>query len=140
MHTAVCCRNNTYTSFTDCSVAQLRAWLAEPELTLWLDCPAPTLADFERIRQVFPFHALALEDVDHRHNRPKIEIYDQHYFVAFFAAGYNPTDDAVFVQPLYLFVGQNYLVSMHPDPIPQIAQTRTRWVSPNTAHHGKISL
>jgi magnesium transporter len=57
----------------------------------------------------------------------------------FFASSYDQQTDGVDLDPLYLFVGPNYLVTLHPQTIPEIEQTRARWQVSNGSLQGKVS-
>jgi magnesium transporter len=130
---------NNCTVHSDVPAASLSEWLNTPDMVLWLDCQAPTAADLAVLEQVFPFHPLALEDVERLHSRPKIDVFENHYFIVFFASSYDQQTDGVDLDPLYLFVGPNYLVTLHPQTIPEIEQTRARWQVSNGSLQGKVS-
>lgn len=88
---------------------------------VWLDIQDPTDGDIELLRREFGFHELALEDVVKRHQRAKIDRYDSFYFIVFYVVrrgGY---------EEIYIFIGENYLVTIHDGEVPEIAETVERW-------------
>jgi len=95
--------------------------LPNPRSVLWLDIQDPTPGDLELLRREFGFHELALEDVAHAHQRAKVDQYEGYYFVVFYAA--RPGH----VQEMALFIGENYLVTVHRGEVPEIADTADRW-------------
>jgi magnesium transporter len=55
-----------------------------------------------------------------------------YYLVVFNNARFDDTSHSVEVDPLSFFVGTHYLVTVHPRPIPQIAETRARFYAPES--------
>ena len=54
---------------------------------LWLDLESPTAEDFALIQEEFGLHPLAIEDAMARHQRPKVDPYDNFYLVIFYSVG-----------------------------------------------------
>jgi Mg2+ and Co2+ transporter CorA len=52
---------------------------------LWLDLENPTEEELTLVEQEFSLHPLAMEDARARHQRPKIEEYDDFYLVVFYS-------------------------------------------------------
>ncbi len=95
--------------------------LRDPRHVVWLDIQDPTQDDIELLKREFDFHDLALEDVITRGERPKIERYDDWYFIVFYAVRPGLTDE------INLFVGEGFLVTVHLGEVPEIAETAARW-------------
>jgi magnesium transporter len=93
----------------------------DPRHVLWLDIQDPADSDLELLRREFDFHELALEDVARGHQRAKLEHYNSYFFIVFFALRRARYDE------INLFVGQNYLVTIHDGEVPEIAETVQRW-------------
>lgn len=102
-----------------------------PDHTLWFDITKPSAEDFHKLREEFGFHPLAIEDASRHHQRPKVDSYDNYYFVVFYCMEMNE-QYRLSTSPLYLFIGQNYLVTVHDKPISQIQETVRRWQSPES--------
>ncbi|WP_448593448.1 magnesium/cobalt transporter CorA [Thermoflexus hugenholtzii] len=103
--------------------------LARPDGFLWLDLCPPEEADRQRLREDFGFHPLALEDAFRARERPKVDAYPDHYFIAFYAVGYE-AEDGLSLRPLHVFVGPRYVVTVRPQPIPEVEQVIARWQGP----------
>lgn len=100
----------------------------DPAQVVWIDLEGPAEAELEALRAAFGFHALTLEDCLHHHQRPKIEHYDGHSFMVLYA--FEPEDgpqgDWV-ARELMLFLGERFVVSIHPGPCPAIPLAGERW-------------
>lgn len=101
--------------------------VAKPHTLLWIDLVDPTPDDFARIENEFHFHTLALEDAQKRHQRPKIDIYDDYFFIVFYAVRLTEGEILFDTQEISFFVGHNYLVSVHDGSCPEIDGTVKRW-------------
>jgi magnesium transporter len=87
---------------------------------MWVDVVDPSSEDIAALEQQFSFHQLALEDVERRHQRPKLDEYPGYYFGVLYAMQ-TPTEHA---QPttteLQFFWGKNYLVTIHSETVPEL--------------------
>ncbi len=106
--------------------------IAEPGNLVWYDIEHADNEDLKRLREVFNFHPLALEDAIHP-QKPKIDSYEGYYFIVFYAvryrpaAAHDPKDKMIGVRQVAMFVGKNYLVTVHKGQIPEVEQTVQRW-------------
>jgi magnesium transporter len=98
--------------------AGLAATLAAQDAVLWADVTGPSAGDLTTLREVFHFHPLALEDTTNQHQRPKAEEYGDHLFVILNPA--KPSNAGGLFRELDVFVGANYLVTVHPEPEPVV--------------------
>jgi len=55
-----------------------------------------------------------------------------YYFVVFYAAVFDPQEDHIRGNPISLFIGANYLVTVHAGPVPHIGETMARWRAPKS--------
>src|SRR6266508_6221800 len=78
----------------------------------WLDSAGPTSADLERAAKELGLHPLAVEDAQQRHERPKIDSYDDHYFLVFYAID-EPSPGVVREHEVSIFMKQNAIVTVH---------------------------
>ncbi len=115
-------------------LSNLGELLADKHSVLWLDVLDPTAEDLDLLRREFGFHELAIEDAQRPHQRPKLDEYDQFYFLVFYAVRFGEKGDLALVE-LDLFVGPNYLVAVHKGPMPEIDEGLRRWEG-NTAMLG----
>jgi len=91
---------------------------------LWLDIEQPDERDYKLLEETFKFHPLAIEDVRHQNQRPKVDEYPDYNFAVIFQADW-VGDDVVFREH-HLFVGPNYLITVHQDPSPALTALEDR--------------
>lgn len=94
-----------------------------PAALIWLDFRELTQADVAMLQAEFGFHELALEDAFKPHDqRPKVEEYDDHFFLVMHSleARFQGRMLTFTRHELDLFVGENYLVSIHCSDIPEL--------------------
>ncbi len=106
------------------TAADLPARLAAQTGTIWVDLTGPTDDDVQLMQSVFHFHPLAIEDTRNFRQRPKVEAYANYLFIIL-----NPVVLAERVpvfRELDVFVGPNYIVTVHPGDEPVIAEVRSR--------------
>jgi len=78
----------------------------------WLDISDPQSKDFELAAKELNLHPLAVEDAQQRHERPKIDQYDDHYFIVFYAL--QETSPGVVREiEISIFMLQNAIVTVH---------------------------
>jgi magnesium transporter len=94
---------------------------------VWLDMQAPQEEDIALLRNEFHFHRLAIEDATRHHERPKVDSYDEYYFVVFYALAYDEHKNSLHSEAIGLFIGANYIVSVHEGEIGAIDETIERW-------------
>src|SRR5262249_13182317 len=106
-------------TFHDLPVDQIEDALAEKGGTLWLDV-IPDPADMEEVarlfREHFAFHALALDDPLHETHVPRVDDWQKYLYVVLHAAGLGPAASLA-SHELDIFLGPNYLVTVHEEPI-----------------------
>jgi len=97
--------------------------LAYPDVKwFWVDFDRPTTAEGELLNTHFHFHPLAIEDCFQRLQRPKVDYYEGYNFFVLHAL--NP--DSLIPEELDLFVGHNFLVTVHLLPSREIEIVRER--------------
>ena len=92
---------------------------------IWIDVEDPDPEQIAQIQSLFPFHPLALEDVYHAMQRPKLEEYDDHIFVVAFGIR---LEGGTRFTPLEvdIFLGRGYLVTFHEEPVAAIHDVNER--------------
>jgi magnesium transporter len=78
----------------------------------WLDISEPNSADLELAARELGLHPLAVEDAQQRHERPKIDQYDDHYFIVFYALE-EPSPNVVREIEISIFMKHNAIVTVH---------------------------
>ena len=98
------------------------------EGTLWLDLentPDEASPFAERIlRDVFHFHPLAIEDALRETHIPKVDDWDDYIYLVFHASRIDPDTDDLSLQELDVFLGPNYLVTYHEEPLEFLTEAR----------------
>jgi magnesium transporter len=108
----------------------------EASNVIWVDVPDPTGRDFHELAQEFGFHPLSMEDCRNAHQRPKIEEYEGYYFIVLYEALLNDEVELE-LRELSIFLGKNYLVTVHSQPIRAIETAERLWRGwSDLAHRG----
>ena len=84
---------------------------------VWIELHEPGRELMAEISRHFGLHELAVEDAAVAHQRPKVEPYDDFYFIVYRAARYDePTNEVVFSE-LDLFLGAGFVIAVrHGEP------------------------
>lgn len=101
------------------------AVLARDDAFLWLDSLDPTDEDLVVLQTTFGVHPLTIEDVKHRHQRPKVEIFKDYAFVVL--RPIELTDGDMIEKELHVFVGRRFIVTLRPSPAYDVAGITSRW-------------
>jgi magnesium transporter len=115
---------------------------------LWVDVSAPGEEDWKMLAETFHFHPLAIEDARNQGQRAKVDTYDDYLFLSVRAwAGKKPTlvgtaeeRKEILLKHAFvtadelthevdIFLGPNYLVTLHNGNCEALAETRKRWRS-----------
>jgi len=126
---------------------EIDALRAEPGTVVWLALRDPDPGDLRLLEQEFGVHELALEDVQKRGQRPKLDTYPDQHMVVVFEALPARGRDAIAPAPggigestpaggdaggtfelaeLHAFVGRGWLVTVQWHDSPAVAAARTR--------------
>jgi Mg2+ and Co2+ transporter CorA len=83
LKTLLCDENNQFLVVED--AAAISDIVKHHERHLWLDLEDPNPEELRLIQEEFALHPLAIEDASKRHQRPKVDQYDNFYFVVFYS-------------------------------------------------------
>lgn len=111
----------------DFAVADISEIRKEPHKVIWADVADPTSQDFEKLAEEFGFHHLSIEDCRNEHQRPKVEEYSGYYFIVLYEAQLTGPHDQLELRELNIFLGKNYLVTVHSRPIRAIETAQRLW-------------
>jgi magnesium transporter len=78
----------------------------------WLDISDPASEEVDLVAHELELHPLAVEDARHGHQRPKIDQYETHYFIVFYALE-APSPGVVNYHEVAIFVVANAIVTVH---------------------------
>jgi magnesium transporter len=119
---------------TDASEPSLRLALRTPGTRFWLDMEKPSEQEIALLDEVFGFHPLAIEDTITYSQRPKIESYNHfgdackhgYFYMVFHGPDQETFREKLRTKEVDIFVSENYLVSIHEEPMRSIAEVRAR--------------
>ena len=94
----------------DIPVADISAWLGKPGCFVWVALSEATPEELSALQSEFTLHDLAIEDVLHGAQRPKIEEYDGTLFVVLHMVDCQGRD--VHVGEVDVFVGADFVLSV----------------------------
>lgn len=97
---------------------------------VWVDVADPDDSAWARLDEEFGFHPLAVEDARKQNQRPKVDAYEGFLFLSVraWAGVREPTDDTNdATQEIDVFVGPNFLVTVHEGDCRLIGEMRRRW-------------
>ncbi len=119
--------NRESKSFTRCdNPDEISNLCALPPNIVWVDVADPTSEDFEELAQEFGFHPLSIEDCQNEHQRPKVEEFPGYYFIVLYEAEL-VMGRHLELRELNIFLGKNYLVTVHSQPIRTIETAERLW-------------
>lgn len=91
----------------------------------WLDITDPTSREIDLVATELGLHPLAVEDAKHRHQRPKIDQYEGHYFIVFYAV--ERADGELRFHEVAIFVAENAIVTVREEGVQAVAAVEKRW-------------
>src|SRR5918993_317317 len=83
----------------------------------WVNIEWPGSLERSWLEEHFEFHALDLEDVLSRNQRPKIDVYDDYLFIVLHFPVFDPHAGRLGTGELDLFVGPDYVVTIPNQPL-----------------------
>lgn len=101
--------------------------IEKSDAIVWLDGLDPTREEIDFLADEFGFHPLAIDDYYTPHERPKVDEYSGYYFVVAEAPEYQPRTYEVTARELVLFVGRNYVVTLHRRPMDMLSRVEQAW-------------
>lgn len=114
-------------------VETLAALRAEPGTLLWVDLSQPTDEEIKQVLETtFAFHPLAIEDCVADSPFPKLEEYEDYLYLVMHAVA--STEDQHFTTTeVDIFLGRNFLVTFHRQPLRPIQAVLERYARPGGA-------
>lgn len=78
----------------------------------WHHIISPTDEDLEFLKENFHFHPLDLEDCRSLNQRPKIDIYDDYYFMIYHFPNFDRTNTFLVTKEVKIFWGDDYIITI----------------------------
>ena len=127
MITTTCLDSKTRKFTNDFPAADISDYCLSEQNVVWADVSDPTGKDFEELAEEFNFHPLSIEDCRNAHQRPKIEEWPGYYFIVLYESELVGVEDDLELRELNIFLGPNYLVTVHSRPIRAIETAKRLW-------------
>ena len=108
-----------------------------PEHPCWLDIADPKGEELALAARELNLHPLAVEDAQHQHQRPKIDEYEDHYFIVVYALE-EPSPDVIIHRELSIFVKHNAIVTVHDGTIASLQMVEKRFREGKVATTGLL--
>lgn len=124
---AIRCNTREHTFHRVNSIEQIEEARNDSDAILWLDMLNPGEEDLARVAEKFQLHPLAIEDASHEHQRPKVEQYENFYFVVFYTINMKEKSQELDICEVDMFLGENYLITTHEKPIHELDEAEQRW-------------
>ncbi len=111
--------------------------LKDPDAVVWLDYCRPSPEDLARLGSELNLHTLAMEDALDRHERPKLDRYDDHLFIGAYAVRLDGGTGELTTTEIAAFVTRQALVTVRKDEGFEMERMTQRWdESPDLAKSG----
>jgi magnesium transporter len=94
-----------------------KAAAARPGAVLWVDVEAPKRKTTKLLKEVFGFDDISLEDTLTFSLLPTFDAFADYAFIVIHALGYDEASGTMTSRELDVFLGRNYIVTVHADPI-----------------------
>ena len=114
------------------SLEGIGARLAAGKSFLFGDFHSPTDAELDLLARELSLHPLAIDDVRHRHQRPKIDVFPDHYFLVFYRIGVAKT--RVVMYEVDVFIGSRFLIVCHDGEVPLLSEVVERFCRQTGVH------
>ncbi len=119
------------------SPERISDFLDEPETFVWMDVTEPSSDEFALIAKEFALNPLAVEDALHERQRPKLDHYDDHVFLALYDVELDRETGELDSAELAVFAAPRYLITVRKDPRFPMDDVVRRWdESAQLAQHG----
>ncbi len=134
--TTLCNKDNKFSQIDN--PQDISDLIADGDRLIWLDLSEPSREDFSLLRSEFGLHPLAIEDAMSRHQRPKVEQYENFYFVVFYAVARQSSQSPQRVPGRDMLTGANYMrIPRYHQPPPDPATDNLRPAAPTNTHANK---
>ncbi len=119
------------------AVEDVSEYLEDPDAVVWVDYCAPTPQDLALLSDELGLHDLAVDDAVKAMQRPKLDRYESHLFLAAYAARLDPTTAELTTTEIAAFITPRALVTVRRCDDFDITDVTRRWDgSPDLAASG----
>jgi magnesium transporter len=98
----------------DLTLGDAERLLEEERCFVWIDVTDPQADEVDALGAIFSLHPLTIEDAHHRHQRPKVELFEGYAFVVVhpLLMRDGPDGGELVDQELHAFVGPRYIATI----------------------------
>ncbi|TXN30079.1 magnesium transporter CorA family protein [Lacisediminihabitans profunda] len=107
-------------------VEDISDYITTKGCVVWADFVSPTERDLAIIEEELGLHRLAVEDAVHSYQRPKLDRYDTHLFLAAYAVSLDNDTGELTTHEIKAFITPHALVTVH-DPDFDMSRVVARW-------------
>ncbi|HEX8032483.1 MAG TPA: magnesium transporter CorA family protein [Ktedonobacterales bacterium] len=93
---------------------------------VWVDLTGYTPEEMQNVARLLSLHSSGVQATLSVWQRPRLDLFDNHFFVTATIPAANPQAYRVEARRLSLFVGHNFLVSVHRAPLPFVRRAFAR--------------
>jgi magnesium transporter len=93
---------------------------------VWLGLFEPSAEELHEVAEKFHLHELAVEDAERAHQRPKLEDYEDSYFIVLKTARYDQEAEQVHFGEVHLFAARNYVIAVRHGEGSELGPARKR--------------
>jgi magnesium transporter len=93
---------------------------------VWIGLHEPAEEELQNLAGLFDLHELAVEDASRAHQRPKIEDYDDSWFIVLRTAHYHEEEERVHFGEIHVFAGTGYVITVRRGPGSELGTARSR--------------
>lgn len=105
----------------------IQEYIQELENVVWVDVQDPGPSELAMLSDEFGLHPPALEGASHGRRRPKVDEYKGYSLLVIYVAVPGEDVKDLRTTEVNLFIGRNYLVSIHRGRVPALDEALTRW-------------
>jgi magnesium transporter len=110
---------------TECAQTVDPTWIQPGSgVWVWVDLSAPTPDEARVLSDVFKFHELAIEDALGEIHHPKVDSYGTYLYVILHGIDFRASEHCFKTQDVDFFLGEQFLVTIHPGHSRTIAEMR----------------
>jgi magnesium transporter len=96
-------------------VADISEHLGDKDAVIWLDLRDPDRSDLAVLSEEFGLHPVAIEDAIYMHERPKLDRYRSHLFLAAYGVHLDTTSGQLATSELAAFITERALITVRKD-------------------------
>jgi magnesium transporter len=97
------------------SVARVSDFLDDEDTTVWVDLCGPTVDELHELADELGLHELAVEDALGRHQRPKLDHYASHLFMACHSVAIDRETAELTIVEIDMFLGPRWIITVRKD-------------------------